>query len=191
MLLDLDRDGAFVGRRGDREATAIEALVEKAHPGAVVEEDLQCVAATTEEHDQGPRPRISTDALESHVRETVEAPPKVDRFETDEHLDAVRDHAAPPFAAARARAMSTDSRRSVASVDGTWTLTEPASITIGEDAADPSDSGAGARCGASDRARERTTRAIRGVLVERTGCASPSFFTQYPNADRVNPFPRQ
>jgi len=92
-LLDLDRNGSRVARRWNPESASVEPLVEETHAAAIEEEDLHGVLSTTEEDEQSTSASIAADALECEIREPIEAPAKVDRFERDEHFDTVGDHA--------------------------------------------------------------------------------------------------
>src|SRR5690606_35457488 len=75
--------------------------------GPVEEEDLQGRPPLPEEEEERAAPRIATEPIRDEPGETIEAPSKIDRLESDEDLHAVRDHRAAPRV--RSRASSTSS----------------------------------------------------------------------------------
>ena len=97
-LVDGDVLSALGHRRRQGERAAVQALVEDAHAATVEEQNLQSVATTTVEDEQGAAARLVPDLLLRNARESIEGGAHVHGSERYENLHPRRDHRAPPIA---------------------------------------------------------------------------------------------
>src|SRR5580658_3974392 len=92
VLLQGHARGAWVQVRREAEGAMVQPLVELAQPGAIKEEHLERLLSPTKKDEQGAGACVAADALGYQTREPIEAPAQIDGFQTDEDLDAMRDH---------------------------------------------------------------------------------------------------
>jgi hypothetical protein len=124
-LVERDARCARLVHRWRPKCAAIQALVEEANSARICEQDLERVTASAEENEERAAPRWARHALCHDARQSIEAPPQIDRLDADEDLDTVRDHRVPP----RAATISPSKARS--NPDCSSMRTVPIAITIG------------------------------------------------------------
>jgi hypothetical protein len=177
-----------VQRSWDLEPVTVQTLIKLTHPRAVEEQDLQRILPTAEEHEERTTARLAAHACSSEVGQPVEAPPQVDRLQTDKDVYPMRNQETPAFNA-RPTATSTSSRRAHPIESGTCTRSPPTLTTTHCTPGSTRDD-AVPRPSKHTSLRGRTMRASQSDFAAATGSDVPPS-TQRPHAKETNQWNKQ